>query len=345
METIKNYLENMFMNLPNTAEVRKAKDELWQMMEDKYTELIEEGKTENEAVGTVIAEFGNLSELAEALGIDDVMNNGNKVDGEGSESAGTVSAGTVIIPRRMVTADQVANYLSDKNKSAFMIGLGVLLCITCVIGPIMGDAFGERVADSFGIIYMFVSIAIGVALFILAGKIMGEWDFLRKELCAIDFATSNRVKNERNQNKGTLAIIQTVGIVLCILSIVPAAVFDELNLKIPYVLHIGELGAALLFVFVGVGVLMIVYASIKMGGYKLLLNLNDANTVSGSYNNDYQSFDVKTPKGFIQSVYWPTVTCVYLIWSFLTFDWHITWVIWPVAAVLSSLVKTLFEED
>ena len=39
------------------------------MMEDKYTELKNEGKSENEAVGTVIAEFGNLDELAEDLGI------------------------------------------------------------------------------------------------------------------------------------------------------------------------------------------------------------------------------------------------------------------------------------
>ena len=37
METIKNYLESMFRNLPNTSEVIKAKNELFQMMEDKYT--------------------------------------------------------------------------------------------------------------------------------------------------------------------------------------------------------------------------------------------------------------------------------------------------------------------
>ena len=49
METIKNYLESMFRNLPNTSEVIKAKNELLQMMEDKYTELRREGKTENEA--------------------------------------------------------------------------------------------------------------------------------------------------------------------------------------------------------------------------------------------------------------------------------------------------------
>ena len=69
METIKKYLEAMFAGMPNTAEVRKAKAELLQMMEDKYNELIGEGQTENTAVGTVISEFGNLDELAEDLGL------------------------------------------------------------------------------------------------------------------------------------------------------------------------------------------------------------------------------------------------------------------------------------
>ena len=69
MDTIKSYLETMFANLPATTEVLKAKDELWGMMEDKYNELISEGKSENEAVGTVISEFGNLDELAETLGL------------------------------------------------------------------------------------------------------------------------------------------------------------------------------------------------------------------------------------------------------------------------------------
>ena len=73
METIKNYLETMFKNLPQTEKVLKAKSELLQMMEDKYTELVNQGKSENEAIGTVIAEFGNLEELAGDLGIAEVL--------------------------------------------------------------------------------------------------------------------------------------------------------------------------------------------------------------------------------------------------------------------------------
>lgn len=68
METIKNYLENMFSHLPNTPEVQKAKYELYQMMEDKYNELISEGKSDNEAIGIVISEFGVLLCILASLG-------------------------------------------------------------------------------------------------------------------------------------------------------------------------------------------------------------------------------------------------------------------------------------
>ena len=89
METIRNYLNAMFAGLPDTPEVRRAYEELAAMMEDKYTELIEEGRSENEAIGTVIAEFGNLEELAQDLGIEDCLNrNGAQanVSGNGAQA-------------------------------------------------------------------------------------------------------------------------------------------------------------------------------------------------------------------------------------------------------------------
>lgn len=70
METILMYLDNMFLNMPKTPEVLRAKNELASMMEDKYNELMAEGKKENEAIGIVISEFGNLEELAAELGIE-----------------------------------------------------------------------------------------------------------------------------------------------------------------------------------------------------------------------------------------------------------------------------------
>ena len=67
METILNYLDNIFMHCQQTPEVQRAKEDLAEMMEDKYNELTAQGKAKHEAIGIVISEFGNIQELAEEL--------------------------------------------------------------------------------------------------------------------------------------------------------------------------------------------------------------------------------------------------------------------------------------
>lgn len=124
METIKNYLENMFSHLPNTPEVQKAKYELYQMMEDKYNELISEGKSDNEAIGIVISEFGNLDELADSLGIKSFVD-----PSQAMPAANTLSHETA------------AAFLRDSAKHAYLTAFGVLLCIIASLGPIFSDAF------------------------------------------------------------------------------------------------------------------------------------------------------------------------------------------------------------
>ena len=116
METIRNYLETMFAGLPNTPEVLRARDELWQMMEDKYSELIAEGKSENAAIGTVISEFGNLDEIAGELGLD-------RVKGE------KLSLTKELAPeRRHISMDEAKDYLREKGGSSLLTAFGVFLC-------------------------------------------------------------------------------------------------------------------------------------------------------------------------------------------------------------------------
>ena len=65
--------------------------------------------------------------------------------------------------------------------------------------------------------------------------------------------------------------------------------------------------------------------------------MGGSNTTSQEENVQYED---KT-EAAIMSVYWPTVTCLYLIWSFLSFDWGITWIIWVIAAIIHTLIKNL----
>ena len=68
MDDIKNYLESVFSKLPQTPEARRSKDELGQMMEDKYAEFLAQGMSEKEATKATIVEFGNPDEVLESLG-------------------------------------------------------------------------------------------------------------------------------------------------------------------------------------------------------------------------------------------------------------------------------------
>ena len=69
MEDISKYLDNLFARLPNTPEARHAREELGQMMEDRYAELCAKGMGEKDAASAAIAEFGSLEEVRESLGL------------------------------------------------------------------------------------------------------------------------------------------------------------------------------------------------------------------------------------------------------------------------------------
>ena len=223
METIRNYLENMFLNLPNTPEVYKAKNELWQMMEDKYTELKAEGKSENEAVGIVISEFGNLDELAADLGIASFMHSPQM------QPTG-----------RPLSLEDAKAYLKDSARHAYRIGLGVMLCIISCCGPIFFDAIGGTyfhqtdLLDAIGVTVMFLLIAIAVGLFIYSGVQINHWEYLKKEPIVTDFATTDYIHHEMEHYKPGYALLLTIGIALCIICAVPAIVLDALFASDPF---------------------------------------------------------------------------------------------------------------
>ena len=104
-----------------------------------------------------------------------------------------------------------------------------------------------------------------------------------------------------------------------------------------------DCSAGFVLIFVAIGVFLIVISSMRMGGYRTLLHLNNQNTIGGNYvpeQQDRQQYHNSTLAA-IMSVYWPTITCLYLIWSFLSFDWWITWIVWPIAAIVESLIKNI----
>ena len=108
METIRTYLENLFAQLPETPELVRLRDDMLRTMEDKYEELKSEGKSENEAVGIVISEFGNIDELLAELDL----------DGAGAERADTSGEAEASARREETSAGRTEAFAREAGASA-----------------------------------------------------------------------------------------------------------------------------------------------------------------------------------------------------------------------------------
>lgn len=323
METIKNYLEGMFASLPNTPEVLKAKHELFQMMEDKYNELIEEGKNDNEAIGVVISEFGNLDELSESLGIKEVTDEYQLTE------------------CRIIGRDEATDYVNAKRKQSIGLGLGILLCIVSVIAPILSGAFSFH--DVIGACLMFIIVAIGVIFIVLSNVSLKKWSYIFKEPSQLDYATANFIKEERDRFSTGHALRLTAGIIMCALCWIPCAIFEDVFTA--SIFSNGDFAASLLFLMVGAGVFFIVQTNNEYAAYEKLLKLNGQVRISENAKDDGIPNYANPTVDIIMHVYWPTVTCIYLTWSFLSFRWGITWIVWVIASVVFGALKTVFRDE
>ena len=136
-----------------------------------------------------------------------------------------------------------------------------------------------------------------------------------------------------------MAAVKTIGVLLCAFCFVPVTVIGTTGGRDVACM----IGTVILFLMVGAGVMILVASGGRENAYRMLLRFNDPNTVSGNYVPSQQeiTYSNKTVDQ-IMSVYTPAVLCIYLIWSFLSFDWHITWIIWPVAAVVRHLINNIW---
>lgn len=217
MEAIREYLSNMFMNLPETPQVLRAKAELMEMMEDKYEELIAEGMSEKEAVGTVISEFGNLDELAEELGIGDFMKKEEEPQEKKSRHAD-----------RRWGPEEAKKYVAFAKTHARYVALGVMFCIW---GPFLESVFdgainqgylGTLVGNLLGNMGMFLLVGVAVVLFVLASTRTKEYGKVSRYTIALDEEAAAYVRENQERDEKRRVLKTCIGVFLCIFSVVPS---------------------------------------------------------------------------------------------------------------------------
>ena len=308
MDTIRAFIEGLFAQYEDSPDIRQAKKELYQMMEDKYLDLKAQGKSE--AVGEVIAGIGTLEELEEDLNFrakDQVLKNNINL-----------------------TDHQVEEFLEDRKDFARKISFGVAVAIMSAVPLIFlqGMRFiSEDLSSAIGVGLLIIMIAFAVSIFIPQGmKISKYSEFEFKD---IEMTTQKKLQVEKEEERYQDIYRRklSIGIPLCVVAVLPV-IFISILFEEQETLLLTAV--CFLLIVIAIGVKMIVEGSILNDSYSILLQ-----------KGDYRNKKINTLLDSIGGVYWTLAAVIYLLWSFLTWDWHITWMVWPIAGVMYGLISAI----
>jgi len=249
-----------------------------------------------------------------------------------AETAVSVETGEELTP---VTMEDAVEFLTRNEKGAYKVALGVMMCIFSPVVLILLAGAGEagKIAltedqGSFiGLIVLMSLIATAVILFIHTGMQNKKYEFIREKSIDTAYGIDGMARDRMQKYEGTHTKDLIVGIGLCVASCIPIFVcgfFDENND------FLGCIGAACLLTMVAVGVYHIVKTSCIQGGYEALLEVGDYTRINKKFSRIFGG------------IYWGSATAIYLLISFLTMRWDITWVVWPVAGIMYGVVGEIY---
>lgn len=319
METIKNYLDNMFAGLPKTARILDLKNNILANMEDKYNELKRQGKSENEAIGIVISEFGNIDELVNELGIQKEAENDT-------------------LPQ--ISGEEVEEYLYLKKKVGNLIGFGVFLCIlgvamlilfhTLLSNGVISLGLRGDAAEIPGVIILLVMVAVAVGIFIYSGMSFERVKYIEYGV-VLPLGVEAELKSRYYQLRSTFTLKLITGICLIILSpivIFVASMIGEASI---------EFGVVLFLIVVAIAIFFIINIAIAKESYERLLQIGDytLNKVNKAERDDKVI-------GAVSTIVWSLAVAIFLFCGFLFNLWHIAWVVFPITGVLFGMFSAVY---
>ena len=316
MDTLSNYVESVFANLPKTPEVLDQKNAMLNKMQDKYQQLKSEGKSEHEAISAAIAAHGNIDDFTISdKSTPPTENPNNEV---------------------YLTPEQVDEYIDHRHHFAWAMATGVFLCIMGPASLFLGqylagyrDGQGGRTSellDILTLVPLFIFVAAGVALFILYG--MKEQQFeLEEKRVQLDSTTYTRLKAEHKAFRPRLAVAVAIGVALCILA--------PVSMLLSVVLLGEDNGLSLVFLlsFIAIGVFLFIFYGIQDETYEKLLSI-------GEFAKD--KAEKNKVVGIVAGVVFPLAAAIYLIAGFVYYAWASAWIIFPIVGILFGIFATVY---
>lgn len=237
----------------------------------------------------------------------------------------SISETNVSVPK--VSIEDATHYISIAKQAAPRLGLGVVLCIISPITLLLlttAQAQGqvnlsENIATAIGLTVILLLVSCAVGIFVLTSSKTKVYDFLETEEFELQYGVDSIVRERQEEDKDSYLLNLIIGIAFCIMAALPLLFLSDSSETLQI------LGVCLTLIMVATGVFLLVRTVTAYAVYDKLLK-----------EGDYKPKNKKGEKiiSIIASIYWTTIVAIYLAYSFLTYNWEWSWVIFPVAGVL-----------
>ena len=174
---------------------------------------------------------------------------------------------------------------------------------------------------------MFPIVAVAVAIFIRVGFTNAPYEFIEKEPFETEYGVDGLVKDAQKKYRSTYVKYNYIGSCICVLSPIPflSAAFTDNDFFTVVMLTITLLIA-------GIGAMFFIVSGVRWASMQKLLKEGEYDPVEKKKS----SF-----KETVGAIYWVVATAIFLGWSFITNDWHQSWIVWPIAGVLFVAVMMI----
>ncbi len=221
-------------------------------------------------------------------------------------------------------AKDTAGYDAHMNHFAKRITAGVVLVLLGVCAMLI--AYGIHLPEAIAALPLFPFLIAALAFFITGG--MKHDHFVKKHPEIIPFYTEEEQETFHKKFISAIAIGISLILVGVAFMIGGAAVFGEEALDANE--HLASLVTAVMLLFITAGTAVLVYMGMQDSKYKIQ-EYNQENKIEKSRAG-------KISDGICGCIMLLS-TIIFLLWSFLTNRWDISWLVFPIGGMLCAVVS------
>ena len=236
-----------------------------------------------------------------------------------------------------ITLEQALKYVENKIDASNLVTKGVMFCLCSVVPLFFFLAMAETnklnmtddVAAGLGVLSILIMVSIGVSYFIKTNLYESGIATIDSEPFELAYGVHSVIQEKSEKFLPRYNLRLSIAIFLFIISIMPlifANMFFE-GEGVTFMMLI------LLLFIIATGIYILIPVSARYDAYNNILKDN--------FVTEKSKREKRTEK--LAAFYWPLLTAIFLGWSLWTMNWGVTWIIWPVGAVLFAALLGLME--